>query len=91
MEDILKADIFFFIASLGVVLFTILVGMALYQVVRILKLIRRIVERVDAGSEVLVDDIENLRESFSPARIISFIMSFIPMQAPRKRRRNDQE
>ena len=37
----------------------------------------------EAGSEVLADDIENLRENFNPARLISFVMSLLPGAKPK--------
>ncbi len=87
MTETLQANIFFMIASFGVVALTILACILLYQAVRISQSIRRIVERIEASSEVLADDIENLRENLHPARFISFIMSLVPGMAPRPRRR----
>ena len=93
MNEILHANIFFFIASVGVVLFTFLVCVLLYQLLKIVRSIRRIVERVEAGSEVLADDIENLRENLNPARLVTFVMGLIPGMAPppRRRRRKDED
>ena len=87
MDEVLHANIFFVIASLGVVMLTILVCVLLYQLIKIVRSIRRIVERVEAGSEVLADDIENIRENLNPARLISFVMSFVPGAQPKRRRR----
>ncbi len=94
MTDILQANIFFFIASVGVVTLTILVCVLVYQLIKITKSIRRIVDRVEAGSEVLADDIENLRENFNPARLISFVMSLLPGAKPKaahRRKRSEEE
>ena len=87
MDEVLHANIFFVIASLGVVALTILVCVLLYQLIKIVRSIRRIVERVEVGSEVLADDIENIRENLNPARLISFLMGFVPGAAAPKRRR----
>lgn len=91
MDEILHANIFFIIASIGVVLFTVLLSLALYQVVKILRLVRRIVERVEVGSEVLADDIDNLRTSFNPARLFNFILGFIPMNMSQKKKDAEAE
>lgn len=86
MSEVLQANIFFVITSVAVVIFTLLVCVLVYQLIKIVKSIRRIVERVEAGSEVLAEDIENIRESLNPARLIQFVMSFMPGAAPKKRR-----
>lgn len=86
MSEVLHANIFFVIASIGVVLFTLLVCVILYHLLKIVKSVRRIVERVEEGTEVIADDIEQLRNSFNPARLIQFVMSMMPGVMPSKRR-----
>ena len=78
MTEILQANIFFFITTIAVVLFTILLCVAVYQIIKILKTVRRIVDRIEEGTEVLADDIDNIRTSFNPTRLISFIMGLMP-------------
>jgi len=78
MTEILQANIFFFITSIAVIVFTLLLCVAVYQVIKILKAIRRIMDRVEEGTEVLAGDIENIRTSFNPTKLISFIMSMMP-------------
>lgn len=92
MSEVLHANIFFVITSVAVVLFTLLVCVLLYHLIKIVKSIRRIVERVEVGSEVLADDIEHIRESLNPARLIQFIMSFMPgvVSKRRSRRKKDE-
>jgi len=48
MSEVLQANIFFFITSVAVILFTLLLCIALYHVVKILKSIRRVMEKVEA-------------------------------------------
>lgn len=78
MTEILHANIFFIIASIGVTVLTIIACALLYQVYKITRSVRRIVERVESGSEVLVEEITHLRETLNPARLISFVMNFMP-------------
>lgn len=88
MNEILHANIFFVIASVGVVLFTVLVSLVLYQVLKITKSVRRIIERVEAGSETVAADVAQFREavvSGAPARIIKFFVG------RSTRRRDDDE
>jgi len=78
MNEILQANIFFIIASVGVGIFIIITSLILYHVLKVVKAVRRIVERVERGSEALSEDIEELRHNLNLARLISFIMSIIP-------------
>lgn len=78
MAEVLHANIFFFITGIGVIILTVLVSIALYHFIKILTSVRRIVERVEAGTETLIEDIEQLRtyvmeESFV-ARFFSAIL-----------------
>ena len=92
MEDVLHANIFFFITAIGIIVLTTLGCILLYQLIKIVRSIRRIVERVEAGSEVILDDIENLRENLNPANLVAFLMRFVPgAQPPRRRRRSTEE
>jgi len=75
---VLHANIFFIIASVGVVLFIIITSLILYHVLKVVRAVRRIVERVERGSEVLAEDIEDIRHNLNPTRLIGFIMSIIP-------------
>jgi hypothetical protein len=88
MTEVLHANIFFFIASFGVILFTILVCIALYHIVKILRSIRRIVERVEEGSETLAEDVSQLRSYVVSGSLFSQIISlFMGTKATRSRSR----
>ena len=76
MTEVLHANIFFVIASIATVLFTVLLCIALYHVIKIIKSIRRIVERVEEGSEVLAEDIEHIRSFVLEGSLISQIVRF---------------
>jgi hypothetical protein len=78
MDEVLHANIFFVIASVATVLFTILVCVFLYHVIKIVRSVRRLVERVEAGSEVIAEDLEELRANLSFARLLSFIANLVP-------------
>lgn len=83
-------DIFFVIASIATVFFSILVCVALYQVIKILKIVRRVLERVEAGSEMIAEDVATIRSYVFSGGAISRIMSFligIATSQPKRRRR----
>tara|TARA_B100000745_G_C20138901_1_gene390411 strand:- start:277 stop:582 length:306 start_codon:yes stop_codon:yes gene_type:complete len=93
MSEILQANIFFFITSVAVILFTLLLCFAVYQVIKILKSIRRIVERVEAGSEIIAEDVENFRTYVMEGSLISQLIGFFMgnRTAARRRRRGSGE
>ncbi len=78
MQEFIKADIFFFITSIAVVLVTIGLAVALYYIIRILCNIREVTERMDEGSKVLAEDLSELRgtirrEGFVWGHIFGFL------------------
>ncbi len=61
MNEVLHANIFFFITGIAVIVFTFLLSIALYHLIKVLKTIGRIADRVEAGTETLSEDIERVR------------------------------
>ena len=91
MEEVLHANIFFFIASVATIVFCILVCVAFYHVIKILKLIRTIMERIEAGSEVIAEDVSNVRSAIVNGGIIARIFQFVTGASGRRRRSRDDE
>jgi biopolymer transport protein ExbB/TolQ len=88
MSEVLQANIFFMITSIAVVVVTILVAIGLYHMIRILRAIRRIAERVEEGSKVIGEDVAQLRSTILNGNIIAnFFSRFMPESAKRKERR----
>lgn len=71
MNEILHANIFFFIASIASIFFCILVSVALWQVIKILQLVRAILERIEAGSEVLASELAHIRMFFAEGGLLT--------------------
>lgn len=61
MNEVLHANIFFVITSVAVIVLTLLLSIALFHLIKILKTMRRIVDRIDEGTETIREDIEQLR------------------------------
>lgn len=93
MTEVLHANIFFAITSVAVVVFTLLLCFAVYQVIKILKSIRRIVDRIEEGSEMIASDVDNLRtyvmEGSLVSQLIGFFMGNKGAAARRKRKSRD--
>lgn len=77
MNEVLHANIFFFIASVATVVFCILVSIALYQAIKILKLVRRVMERIEAGSELIAEDVAHLRAFVKSGSVLSRLIGTI--------------
>ena len=93
MNEILHANIFFIIASIATVCFCILVCYILFQVIKILQLVRSILDRVAAGSEVLASDLAHIRMFFAEEGFLSRLLAMFGGGKPsrRKRARKDEE
>jgi hypothetical protein len=76
MTEILQANLFFFITAIAVVVCTLLLCVVLYQVIKILKSIRRIVDRLDEGSEMIAEDMENFRTFVTEGSLVSQLIGF---------------
>lgn len=61
MPEFIKADVFFFITTIAVVLVTAGVVIALYYAIKILRNVRDVSDRASAGSEALQEDFSELR------------------------------
>jgi heme exporter protein D len=61
METFLKADIFFVITAVAVVVLSVLVGVAVVYLIRILKNVREISDTAKREADLLAADIDDLR------------------------------
>ena len=93
MGTLSHADMFFIISSFGTIIFMVLVGIILYQVIKVLRIVRVILERIEAGSERLVEDLAYIRTSISQSSgIISRILGFfLPTRPRRGKKRTDKD
>ena len=85
MSEVLQANIFFIVTGISVIVLTLLVCVGLYHVIRILKSVRRIIDRIEYGSEVIAEDMSSLREQFMQGGIISRIVGIFFGQASSKK------
>lgn len=65
MDEVLHANIFFFITGIAVIIFSSLLCVALFHVIKVLKSLRRIVDRIEEGTEVIAEDMQNIRAYFT--------------------------
>lgn len=87
MSEVLQANIFFFITGIAVIVFTMLLCIVLYHLIKILKSIRRVVDRIEIGSEIIADDMMHFRKYFAESGFIaSLISAFFGRRGPAARR-----
>ena len=93
MTEVLHANIFFFIASAGVILLTLLVCLVVYHVLKIVKSVRRMVERFEHSSEMIAEDVEQLRSYVVSGSLFSQLIGFFMRHggAGRRRSRADED
>lgn len=94
MNEVLHANIFFIIASIATVVFSIITCFILYQVYKIVKLARSILERIESASEVVAKDVSDLRSFVTSgggffARILNIIIGAAGGTSPRRKRSQD--
>lgn len=74
MSEVLQTNIFFFITGIAVIIFTLLLCILLYHVIKITKSIRRIMDRIEAGSEIIAEDMSHFRRYFTEGSLISSLL-----------------
>lgn len=95
MTEILHANIFFFIASFATIVFSIMVCIAMYLIIKILISIRAILARIEAGSDAIADDIKAARAFVTGGGLISHLIGFVVRavgsrdRASKKRKNNE--
>ncbi len=93
MSEVLQANIFFFITAFAIVVATLFVCVALYYVIRILRVVDRIATRIDERSSVLADDLAHLRAYIAQGGLVRTLSGFAArfMRRPRRRSESSDE
>ena len=91
MNEILHANVFFVIASIATVVFCIIVSLILFHVLKMVKSVRRIVERIESASEQVADDVAHAREILYNGGMIARVMSFMAGSRRKTRRRKSED
>lgn len=90
MDQLIQADVFFFITAIATVILTVLIAVGLVYLIRILKDVRKITTRVSDETEVVAKDINALRSCIKQEGwklgILRDISRFFSKRRPRKGR-----
>ena len=91
MNEILHANVFFVIASIATVIFCIIVSLVLYHVLKIVQSVRKIVERIEAASEQVADDVAHARSMLYNGGIVARVLGFMTGTKKRTRRSRSED
>ncbi len=91
MSEVLQANIFFYIASLATVVFCIVVTMILFQIYKIMKSVRSIVERINSASDMVAEDVAQVRKFIATGGLVSTVMGLVFGAKKKKRSKSDTE
>ncbi|MEY2665130.1 MAG: hypothetical protein RLZZ480_235 [Candidatus Parcubacteria bacterium] len=91
MSEVLQANIFFYIASVATVIFCIVVTMILFQIYKIMKTVRSILERIDSASEVMAEDVAHVRKLVATGGLVSTIVGLVFGTKKKKRSRTTED
>lgn len=91
MSEVLQANIFFYIASVATVVFCIVVTMILFQMYKVMKVVRSILERVDAASETMSEDVAHVRKLVATGGLVSTIIGLVFGTKKKRRTKAEEE
>lgn len=88
METFMKADIFFFITTIAVVVLTIFVAITLYYVIQILANFRKISDIMRGGAENVEESIKEVSENLANN---PFIKMFFGRKTKKKNKKQNEK
>lgn len=77
MSEVLHANVFFFITGIAVIVCSAIFCVALFHAIKVLKSIRRIVNRIDEGTEIIAEDMLHIREYFTQEGLIARLFATV--------------
>jgi hypothetical protein len=79
MNEFLKMDIFFVVATVALVVFVIMLCVALWYMIKILRAVSHVAETVDAEAQAIKSDLDDARESIKRegAGLLSSLLTMV--------------
>lgn len=86
MEAVLKSDVFFFITSASIIILSIVLLVALYYLIKILRDVKEISHTVKKESELIVKDVDAVRRSIKKKgkQVSAFISKAVSSKSKRR-------
>ena len=77
MDDVLKADIFFFITAIAILVFSVFLAIAFFYAIRILRDIKHISSMAKKESDIISEELSDLREHIKKGGTkVKYFLSF---------------
>lgn len=88
MESLIKSEVFFFITSIAVVILTILLGMAVVYIIRILRNVDDISKKAKDEADLIKEDVADLRQNIRDEgiKVKSFVSFFNKLKRPKNKK-----
>jgi hypothetical protein len=77
MSEVLHANIFFFITGIAVIVCSAIFCVALFHAIKVLKSMRRIMNRIEEGTEIITEDILHIREYFTQEGFMARLLASV--------------
>jgi hypothetical protein len=77
MSEVLQANIFFLIASIATLVFCLMVMVILFQVYKITRLVRSLLERIDIASETVAQEVAHVRQLVTQGGLVGKLVSMV--------------
>ncbi len=95
MDEVLHANIFFFITGIAVIVFSALLSVAIFHGIKILRSLRRILDRIETGTEIIAEDMQHIRSYLTEdgfiQRVINTVMGFSKKTTRKESKAKKQE
>ena len=88
MSEVLLANLFFIITGSAVIVVTVFLCIACYHIVKVVRRVRKMLDRMEAGAELVMEDMRVLRDNIANGNIFGKIVGAIAgaFVKPRSRR-----
>ncbi len=88
MDNLGQVNLFFIITTVAVIVFSIITAFILFQILKIITAIRRLMEKFELGSEKVGQDLSNLRSFMLQG---GFAVQLLKLFFSKKRRSKDED
>lgn len=90
MDTIMKADIFFFISSIGIIVLCVLCGVLLWHVIRITRVFSSALSKVRDEVDAIVDDVASVRHTVKKKaeHVVSSVAQSFSSDSPKTKKSN---
>lgn len=77
MNEVLLTNVFFIITGTAVIICTMLLCVALFYIIKVVRTLRRIIDAVEAGAEVIAEDMQQIRAFFTQDGLVARLVAMV--------------